>query len=64
VVPETLLGSGARSYWGAAHGTLVADFYDHLRTGRRFPIDAAAGLPTLQVIDEVYRRSGPLRSST
>ena len=26
--------------------------------------ELAAGLPTLQVIDEVYRRSGPLRSST
>ncbi|GJM77711.1 hypothetical protein HMSSN139_02070 [Paenibacillus sp. HMSSN-139] len=33
-----------KSYWGSSHRLLIADFYDHIRTGTRFAIGGEEGL--------------------
>ena len=56
VVPD-VVGSGRRSYWGASHGLLIADFYRQVRTGERFWIDAEAATKTLRLLTQVYAQS-------
>lgn len=46
-----------KSYWGSSHRLLIADFYDHIRTGKRYAIDGEEGLKTLRLIAELYRSS-------
>lgn len=46
-----------KSYWGSSHRLLIADFYDHIRTGTRFAIGGEEGLKTLRLIAELYRSS-------
>ncbi|MNM82611.1 Glucose--fructose oxidoreductase precursor [compost metagenome] len=46
-----------KSYWGSSHRLLIADFYDHIRTGTRFAINGEEGLKTLRLIAELYRSS-------
>lgn len=46
-----------KSYWGSSHRLLIADFYDHVRTGRRFAIDGEEGLKVLRLIAELYHSS-------
>lgn len=46
-----------KSYWGSSHRLLIADFYDHVRSGTRFAIGAEEGLKTLRLIAELYRSS-------
>ncbi len=53
--------TGEKAYWGASHGLLIEDFYRHVRAGKPFWIDAAAGLETLRIIDAVYEQSPLLR---
>ncbi len=66
MVRETAIGSGAHSYWGAAHRLLIDDFYRHVSDGRGFWIDPAEARKTLVVLDQVYAQSavrGPRRPS-
>jgi UDP-N-acetyl-2-amino-2-deoxyglucuronate dehydrogenase len=57
VVHPAAVASGEKAYWGASHGLLIDDFHRHVRAGKPFWIDAAAGLETLRVIQAVYDQS-------
>ncbi|WP_369046237.1 Gfo/Idh/MocA family protein [Sinomonas sp. P10A9] len=50
---------GERSYWGASHWLLVADFYRAVRSGERFWIGAEEASESLRLIKDVYSRSYP-----
>ena len=49
--------SGEKAYWGASHGRLIDDFYRHVRSGRKFWIDAREASKTLTTITSVYDQS-------
>ncbi|MGG6310854.1 Gfo/Idh/MocA family protein [Paenibacillus macerans] len=58
--PATLDESGqvsGKSYWGSSHRLLIADFYDHIRTGSPFWINGTEGIKSLRLISELYRSS-------
>lgn len=55
---ETVLGTGARAYWGDSHKALIADFYATIRAGSRFWIDAAEAVKTVRIVTAVYAQSG------
>lgn len=46
-----------KSYWGSSHRKLIADFYEHIRSGSPFPLNGTEGYKTLQLIDQIYRSS-------
>ncbi|RCX18610.1 putative dehydrogenase [Fontibacillus phaseoli] len=46
-----------KSYWGTSHQLLIEDFYDHVRSGTRFPIHAGEGIKTLRLIADLYASS-------
>ncbi|GAB4098040.1 Gfo/Idh/MocA family oxidoreductase [Sinomonas halotolerans] len=48
---------GGRSYWGASHRLLIADFYRSVAAGVPFWIDAEAAAPSLRLIKDLYARS-------
>lgn len=58
VLAEEAAVGGARSYWGASHAALIADFHAALDDARPFWIDADAALVSLRVLREVYAASG------
>lgn len=59
-VEETGVLPGERSYWGASHQLLIADFYRSVGAGERFWIGAEEGIGALRLIKDVYARSyGP-----
>lgn len=49
--------TAGKSYWGSSHELLISDFYDHIRNGRRFWIDGAEGIKSLEIIAELYDSS-------
>lgn len=57
VVDEAGVLPGDRSYWGASHRLLVADFYRSLLAGDRFWIGAREASESLRLIKDVYSRS-------
>jgi len=53
-----------KSYWGNAHGFIIKDFYDHLKRGEHFPVDAFEGGKVTAEIDSAYysdRKGEPIR---
>ncbi|MCM3700156.1 hypothetical protein [Paenibacillus macerans] len=50
----------ANFYTTNAYELLIADFYDHVRDGRKFWIDGAEGIKTLRIISELFRSSQTL----
>lgn len=46
-----------KSYWGSSHQQLIADFYDHIRSGAIFPIDGEEGIKTIRLIADLYSSS-------
>lgn len=54
---ETEVG-GARSYWGASHAALIADFHARLGDDRPFWIGADDALVALRVLRRIYAASG------
>ena len=46
-----------QSYWGTGHGALINDFYDCLKTGRKFAIDAYEGSFAAQAVLAAYKSS-------
>lgn len=46
-----------KSYWGSSHQQLIGDFYDHIRSGARFPIDGGEGIKTMRLITDLYSSS-------
>lgn len=57
VYDAAVAASGEKAYWGNSHGTLIEDFYRHVRTGTPFWIGAAVGLESLRAIQSVYDQS-------
>lgn len=49
--------SGEKAYWGASHGRLIDDFYRHVRSDRKFWIDAREASKTLTTLTSVYDQS-------
>lgn len=43
-----------KSYWGHGHESLISDFYDCLKTGRKFPIDANEGGKAVEEFLAIY----------
>ncbi len=46
-----------KAYWGASHGLEIADFYDCLRTGRKFPVDGRSAFPALNLVKATQESS-------
>ncbi len=45
-----------KSNWGVSHAYWVNDFYDHLSSGKPFPIDATEGAKSLKIVLEIYKQ--------
>ena len=58
-VEEAGVLPGERSYWGASHQLLIADFYRSVAAGERFWIGAREASESLRLIKDVYARSYP-----
>ena len=48
----------AKDYWGNGHLHLVRDFYDCLKSGRKFPIGVGEAYRAVSVILALYRSCG------
>lgn len=46
-----------QSYWGVGHSILISDFYDCLKTGRKFGIDAFEGGDAAKLVFACYESS-------
>jgi UDP-N-acetyl-2-amino-2-deoxyglucuronate dehydrogenase len=57
LIVEQQRRSGEKAYWGASHGLLIDDFYRHVRSGRKFWIDAREARKTLSIVTSVYDQS-------
>ena len=54
-VAERHARTGGRSYWGASHELLIADFYRTLHDPEPFWIGPAEGARSLRLVDQIYR---------
>ncbi|MBO4341615.1 MAG: Gfo/Idh/MocA family oxidoreductase [Clostridia bacterium] len=52
--PEEFTG---RSYWGHGHQAIIRDFYDCLKTGRQFSINAEEGAKAAKIVAAGYKSS-------
>lgn len=43
-----------KDYWGKGHDSLIVDFYDCVKTGRKFPIDANEGGKAVEEFLAIY----------
>ncbi len=43
-----------KSYWGTGHKAIIRDFYDCLKTGRKFAIDAYEGAKAAKIVAACY----------
>lgn len=59
VVPERVVESGGRAYWGVSHELLIADFYARLGEEGPFWISPAEAEKSLRIVKEIYRQSYP-----
>ncbi len=57
LVAQNTAGTVGKSYWGHGHAALIRDFYDCMKTGRRFFIDAAEGAKALRLLKRLYKAS-------
>ena len=46
-----------KAYWGAGHAAQLTDFYDCLRTGRRFMLEDAEAYPALNLVKAIQESS-------
>jgi hypothetical protein len=54
-VAEPPPATGGRSYWGASHRLLIADFHRTLRDPAPFWIGPREGARSLRLVDRIYR---------
>jgi predicted dehydrogenase len=57
VVAELPASGGGRSYWGASHELLIADFYRTLADPEPFWIGPGEGARSLRLVDRIYRQN-------
>lgn len=55
---ETVAATEKKAVWGGCHRLLVADFYDCLKTGRRFAVDQDEAAKVVRMILSVYASQG------
>ncbi len=53
-VAERLTPTGGRSYWGASHDLLIADFYGQLASSEPFWISPAEGTKVSRILEDLY----------
>ena len=71
ILPQTILINGVpvpsatvsqkaygKACYGSGHGSLIADFYDCVATGHRFPIDGREGARVIRLILAAYASRG------
>lgn len=46
--------SEGKSYWGTSHMRLIEDFYEHIRTQRKFWLDGTEGIKALKLVAGIY----------
>ena len=51
---KTAENGQVQSYWGTGHSALINDFYDCLKTGRKFTIDACEGSKAAAIVCASY----------
>jgi predicted dehydrogenase len=56
-VAERVAATGGRSYWGASHAKLIADFYRRLPGPEPFWIGVEEGTRSLRLVHRIYRQS-------
>lgn len=44
-----------KSYWGSGHSLIINDFYDCIKTGRKFEIDALEGAKAAKIVAACYK---------
>ncbi len=54
---KTAENGQTQSYWGTGHSALINDFYDCLKTGRKFTIDAYEGSKATAIVCASYASS-------
>ncbi|MFE4833060.1 Gfo/Idh/MocA family protein [Arthrobacter sp. NPDC056691] len=59
VIPERVLETGGRSYWGVSHELLIKDFYATLDDPAPFWISPAEAAKSLRIVKEIYAQSYP-----
>lgn len=53
-VPASAVCHG-KSYWGSGHSLIINDFYDCIKTGREFDIDALEGGKAAKIVAACYK---------
>jgi UDP-N-acetyl-2-amino-2-deoxyglucuronate dehydrogenase len=59
VIPERVLETGGRSYWGVSHELLIKDFYARLEDSGPFWINPAEAEKSLRIVKDLYAQSYP-----
>lgn len=59
VVPERVVASGGRAYWGVSHELLITDFYARVGDEGPFWINPEEAEKSLKIVKEIYRQSYP-----
>ncbi|HBH59767.1 MAG TPA: gfo/Idh/MocA family oxidoreductase, partial [Arthrobacter bacterium] len=59
VIPERVVASGGRAYWGVSHELLITDFYARLGDAGPFWINPEEAEKSLKIVKEIYRQSYP-----
>ncbi|HKU36476.1 MAG TPA: Gfo/Idh/MocA family oxidoreductase [Paenarthrobacter sp.] len=59
VVPERVMESGGRAYWGVSHELLIKDFYARLGESEPFWISPAEAGKSLRIVKDIYAQSYP-----
>ena len=49
---------GGKLVWGKGHEALIKDFYQHLKSGKHFPIDGEEGGKSVRLVLGIYRSKG------
>ncbi|MFH5878261.1 Gfo/Idh/MocA family protein [Arthrobacter sp. NA-172] len=58
-IPERVVESGGRAYWGVSHELLIKDFYAKLGDPAPFWISPAEAEKSLRIVKDIYAQSYP-----
>lgn len=58
LIPERVVESRGRSYWGASHELLIRDFYERLDDPEPFWIDAAQADISMRMMRDIFAHQG------
>lgn len=63
-MPERVVSSTGRSYWGVSHELLIADFYARLDDPEPFWLSPVEAFKALSIVKDVYAQSYPEQGDT